>query len=243
MPVETDLIEAVIGHRFSDRALLVGALTHRSRAHDQKGPAGHVHNERLEFLGDAVLGLLVSQYLLDHFPAESEGRLSKIKAHLVSADHLHRVAMKLGLGEFLRLGRCEEMSGGRSKRALLADAVEAIIAAVYLDAGLDAARAFIVAHVLPAQASIAEATPGPERDYKGALQEMAQALKLPHPEYSTIQEKGPEHAKSFVIEVRIGAEWTGRGEGTSKKKASQIAAKMLLERLEKVMAPSLASAP
>src|SRR5580698_10063143 len=148
MSVDLGALERKLGHQFCDRALLEQALTHTSHIYEQPSvgpPVGD--NEQLEFLGDAILGFAVSEYLVRHNPGYPEGRLSKLKAHLVSAVRLHEVAQDLGLGEFLYLGRGEEMSGGRSKKALLSDAVEALIAALYLDAGLEMARAFIEVRV------------------------------------------------------------------------------------------------
>src|SRR5579863_8514531 len=149
MSVDLGVLERILGHTFRDRELLERALTHTSHIYEQPSvgpPVGD--NEQLEFLGDAILGFAVSEYLVRHNPGYPEGRLSKLKAHLVSAVRLHEVAQELGLGEFLYLGRGEEMSGGRNKKALLSDAVEALIAALYLDAGLDAACAFIETHVV-----------------------------------------------------------------------------------------------
>ena len=168
--------------------------------------------------------------LLERCPDFSEGRLSKLKAQLVSATHLHEVALKVQLGGHLRLGRGEELSGGREKKALLANALEAVIAAVYLDGGIEPAREFVARYII-GQAELPQA--GLEvTDYKSALQEKAQALKLPQPRYSIIEERGPEHAKTFLVEVRVGRDWSGRAEGLSKKSASQKAAQRVLEQLK-----------
>ena len=158
--------------------------------------------------------------------------MSKLKAHLVSAARLHEVAQTLALGDFLFLGRGEEMSGGRAKKALLADAMEALIAAIYLDGGLEIARAFIETHVVGSFA-VAEgsAEGGVEdaiADYKSALQEMAQALKLPPPRYFIVAEEGPEHAKTFTVEVRVGKGWIGQAQGLSQKAAGQKAAESIV---------------
>ena len=156
-----------------------------------------------------------------------------MKAHLVSASHLHEVAARLRLGDYLLLGRGEEMSGGREKKALLANAVEALIAALYLDGGIEPARRFILQHV------IGEAEPSSEAalatDYKSALQELAQSMKLPQPRYAIVEERGPEHAKTFLVEVRVGRDWVSRAEGLSKKSAGQKAAQEILRRLDGIV--------
>ena len=208
-------------------------MTHTSHAHEKPAPAQPElgDNERLEFLGDSILGFLVSESLLERFPALDEGRLSKLKARLVSAAHLHRVASNLGIGGHLLLGHGEELSGGRAKRTLLADALEALIAAIYLDGGLPSVREFVRRHVVGSPEAGAEDAGLDQPDYKGALQEAAQARGLPVPRYSVVREEGPEHAKTFVLEARIGGEWAERGEGVSKKSAGQRAAKLLLEKL------------
>ena len=149
----------------------------------------------------------------------------------MSAVRLHEVAQELGLGEFLYLGRGEEMSGGRSKKALLSDAVEALIAALYLDAGLDAARAFIEERVVGGIKAAEEGLDAAVSDHKSALQEMAQALKLPAPRYVVVDENGPEHSKTFTVEVRLGKEWVSQAQGLSKKSAGQKAAQQVLQQL------------
>jgi ribonuclease III len=233
MRAELEDLEAVLNHRFHDRTLLLRALTHRSHFYEStlndKETAGH--NERLEFLGDAVLGLIISEALIELFPAYAEGHLSKLKAHLVSAVNLHQVAQQIRLGDYLLLGRGEEMSGGRDKRALLANAMEALLAAVYLDGGLGPARAFVRRWLLIGLEAAGDGKLLPIRDYKGALQELAQELHLPSPRYVTLSEHGPEHSKSFVIEVRIGRDLVSRAEGASKKSAGQKAAETLFQRI------------
>ena len=169
-------------------------------------------------------------------PELHEGDLSRQKAHLVSAAHLHGVARRLELGNYLELGRSEEMSGGRAKKTLLVDALEALIAAVYLDGGTEAARALIFSHVLDAPfAGDEEAGTDIQpaiTNFKSALQELAQARKLPQPRYAIVRERGPEHSKLFTVEVRVGKEWTGQAEGRTKKIAAQRAARGLFERLQ-----------
>ena len=233
MSAERERLERAIGYSFRDTGLLRRALTHRSYAHEMSiaGELAIADNEQLEFLGDSVLGALVSELLVRQFPLLSEGRLSKLKAHLVSAVHLVEVARALDLGAHLLLGRGEEMSGGRGKRALLADGLEALIAAIYLDTGLEAARAFVERHV----AGDLETQPEGEdlllSNFKSALQEAAHARGLPLPRYVVVGETGPEHAKTFIVEVRLGRDWVVQAEAQTKKAASQKAAELLLAKL------------
>jgi len=229
MRADVEVLEAAIGHSFQNREFLLRALTHTSHAYEKSLALGD--NEQLEFLGDAILGFLVSEHLIDRFPSYREGRLSVLKNFLVSASHLHDVAQKLSLGEYLLLGRGEEMSGGRVKKGLLADAVEALIASIYLDGGLDAARRFVVAQILADTPTLAGYADSLFANFKGALQEIARSLNLPAPRYTVISEHGPAHARRFVVEVRIGEEWLARGEGDSKKSAGQQAAQTVLKQL------------
>jgi ribonuclease III len=229
MSVEWNTLEEVLGHHFADHGLLERALTHKSRLSDNDPEHPVADNEQLEFLGDSILGFLVSEMLVARHPAFPEGKLSKLKAHLVSAAHLYEVALQLKLGEYLILGRGEEMSGGREKKALLADALEALIAALYLDGGVDRVRPFVERHIVGEDLPANETAP--LTDYKSALQEMAQALKLPQPKYSIVNELGPEHAKTFVVEVRVGRDWVSRADGLSKKSAGQKAAQQILQQL------------
>jgi ribonuclease-3 len=226
------LLEKALGHTFRDKGLLERALTHKSKAYEKSAegePA--TDNEQLEFLGDAILGFVVSDCLVRRYASSPEGRLSKLKALLVCAARLYEVAQDLKLGEYLLLGRGEEMTGGREKKALLSDAVEALIAALYLDADLDTARAFIESHVVgsfqPPDGEIDDAV----ADHKSALLEMAQALKLPPPRWVTVNEDGPEHSKTFTVEVRLGKEWVSQAQGMSKKSAGQKAAQQILQQL------------
>src|SRR5208282_958788 len=179
MGSEIEVLEGALGHRFKDRQLLERALTHKSRVYEKSAngqPA--TDNEQLEFLGDAILGFVMSDCLVRRYASSPEGRLSKLKAHLVSAARLYEVARDLQLGEFLLLGRGEEMSGGREKKALLSNAMEALIAAIYLDGGIDPARQFVTKNIF-GEFHSAEQTLGALPDFKSALQEMAQSLKLP----------------------------------------------------------------
>lgn len=223
-------LEAKLGHVFRDRSLLVRALTHRSFTSELRPERLQPDNEQLEFFGDAILGFIVSETLLERHPGLAEGRLSRAKSHMVCERHLHQVAQTMGVGEYLQLGRGEEHSGGRGKASLLANALEALIAAIYLDAGLEAAQRFILEHVY------SDAHPvDAERDhanFKGRLWERAGAGKLPKPEYLIIDTSGPAHAPHFTVEARLGSLVTGRGEGGSKKKAEQQAAKAVLDALE-----------
>jgi ribonuclease-3 len=232
MSAQLGILESALGHTFRDRELLERALTHKSRVYESavEGKNG-ADNEQLEFLGDAILGFAVSASLVSRFASFQEGRLSKLKAHLVSAAHLYAVARNLQLGDHLRLGRGEEMSGGREKKALLSDAVEALIAALYLDAGLDVAYRFIEEHVIKPCDLPEDGLNSTVTDHKSALQEMAQTLKLPPPRYSIVAEAGPEHSKIFTVEVRVGKDWVSQAQGLSKKGASQKAAQQVLQQL------------
>jgi ribonuclease-3 len=229
--VSLGILEKSLGHVFRDRELLERALTHKSRVYEHavEGKNG-ADNEQLEFLGDAILGFAVSASLVSRFASFQEGRLSKLKAHLVSAAHLHAVAQSLQLGDHLRLGRGEEMSGGRMKKALLSDAVEALIAALYLDAGLDIACRFIEERVIGPGDLPEDGLNSTVTDHKSALQEMAQIRKLPPPRYSIVAEEGPEHSKTFTVEVRVGKDWVSQAQGFSKKSASQKAAQQVLQQ-------------
>lgn len=224
-----DELEEILGYRFQNRELLARAMTHKSRLCESAEALSD--NERMEFLGDAILGFLASEFLLKIDPAAPEGTLSKLKSRLVSEAHLFTVARALRLGEFLILGRGEEMNGGRTKKALLADAVEALLAAIYLDGGMEPCRAFLERWVNGGSGvpEVSEAT-----DYKSRLQELAQAKGLPTPRYATIEERGPDHAKTFVVEARLGREISSRAEGLSKKSAGQEAARLVIEKMDRI---------
>ena len=245
MRAEIDRLEERIGYSFRDRGLMLRALSHSSHVREQSLLNDLQDNEQLEFLGDAILGFLVSEALVRHMPAATEGRLSKVKSQLVSATHLFDVATQLELGEFLLLGRGEEMSGGRVKKTLLVDALEALIAAMYLDGGLEPVRSLVEQHVLQGQTEselqerVLSALP---TDYKGALQELTQARKLPPPRYSIVRVQGPEHLKTFTVEVRVGPEWVEQAEGLTKKSAAQLAARSLIARLTTELSSDVAQA-
>jgi len=214
--------EERIGHRFTRRELLTRALTHKSYSHEAKQEDVR-DNETFEFLGDSVLGFVIGDLLFHRFPKEDEGALSKIKAYLVSAPSLASKAREYGMGEVIYLGVGEEKSGGRKKDSLLANLFEAMIAAIYLDGGIEPARALLERSFLDDIARI-DADDLLFHDYKTALQELAQGKGLPLPEYTVIDEVGPDHDKRFIVEVKVGS-LARRGDGSSKKEAQQQAAK------------------
>jgi ribonuclease-3 len=231
MPVlSTEPLQAALGYHFQDQARLDEALTHKSYVNEQKDIACR-DNERLEFLGDAVLSLVISEYLAASLPDSTEGALSKLKAQLVSESSLERVARRLQLGGYLKLGRGEELSDGREKASLLADALEAILAAVYLDGGFEASRRVTLRIFAADVSQIAGRIyqPGAE-DYKTQFQEWCQKRYDTLPHYATIRETGPDHDKRFDVEVTVCGEVVGAGSGRSKKEAEQQAAKQALER-------------
>jgi ribonuclease-3 len=225
---EFELLEQRIGYRFADRGLLEHALTHKSRAHEDAS-GGVADNESLEFLGDAVLGFVVADMLFREFPTYDEGQKSKVKAALVSTAALAALAERLGLGEHVLLGRGEEKTGGRRKQALLADTCEALIAALYLDGGVEEARRFLLRELAH---DIARAH-GPEflRDFKSMLQEYLQSRDRGLPDYVIAHATGPDHDRMFHVEVRVGRETLGEAAGRTKKDAEQEAARRALERL------------
>ncbi len=214
-----DSLEERLGHRFDDPGLLVLALTHRSWCAEHPGDSS---NERLEFLGDAVLGLVVARHLFVTHPELAEGEMAMIRASVVSAETLAAVAAELRLGDHLRLGRGEARSGGAHKTSILADAMEAVIAAVYLDSDLDEVARVVLGH-LGDRIEAGALTPG-ARDFKTRLQELAAAEGLPAPRYRTT-DSGPDHRKTFRATVQVGADLTGTGEGGTKKEAEQEAAR------------------
>jgi ribonuclease III len=223
-----DSLQTGLTYRFTNPVLLQEALTHKSFINEQKTAAGS-HNERLEFVGDAVLSLVVSEQLAALLPQSSEGALSKHKARLVSESMLADVARRLKLGACLRLGRGEELSGGREKDSLLADALEALIAAVHLDGGLESSRR-VVAGLFEnelRQVATQQHRPG-EDDYKTQVQEWCQRRFDSLPAYTVVRESGPDHDKLFEVEVTVNGKVVGRGTGRSKKEAEQSAAKQAL---------------
>jgi ribonuclease-3 len=229
----TPVIESLqhtIGYAFKHPRLLEQALTHKSYANEFKAKNGE-DNERLEFLGDAVLSLVISDVLAASFPQSSEGDLSKRKARLVSEAVLARVSRRLELGRVLRLGRGEELTQGREKPSLLADALEALIAAIYLDGGLEAARAFTLKAYGPDLEESALGAVQLGEDYKTRLQEWCQRYCEVLPFYSVVRESGPDHQKTFEVELSIRGEVMGQGLGRTKKEAEQQAARQAFERI------------
>lgn len=221
----TDL-EQKLGHVFSDRSLLETALTHSSYANESRGQGGC--NERLEFLGDSVLGVTVADYLYRHYGSMPEGRMTRLRSELVCEQSLYRVAQKLEMGRFLRLGKGEEHNGGRERPSILSDAVEALIAALYLDGGMDAASEFIRSWLL---AELGAVEPAAYTDFKTALQELVQRRSGQTLQYELIDEQGPDHAKVFTVRVLLNGEAVGQGDGRTKKEAEQSAARNALEAL------------
>jgi ribonuclease-3 len=226
---EFETLQQAIGYRFRDRGLLEHAMTHTSRANEDVS-GGVFDNESMEFLGDAVLGFVVADMLFRDFPQFDEGQKSKTKAAVVSTTTLAKQAERLHLGEHLLLGRGEEKTGGRRKQALLADTYEALIAAIYLDGGIEHARAFIVTEFAPLLDDV-QSDGGMGQDYKSALQELLQSRDLPLPDYRLVGTAGPDHRKQFEIEVGVRGEPLASATGASKKEAEQEAARAALERL------------
>jgi ribonuclease III len=229
---EFEPLERRIGYRFRDRGLLEHALTHRSRVHEDAS-GGVFDNESMEFLGDSVLGFAIADMLFRQFPQHNEGQKSKLKASIVSAASLARLGDKIGLGEFLILGRGEEKTGGRRKLALIADCYEALIAAIYLDGGIEPACAFIERQFagLIEEARRTGAHAAFTEDYKSALQEWLQSHDRGLPSYRLAAELGPAHRRLFDVEVLVNGEPIARAEGKSKKEAAQAAARKALELL------------
>src|ERR1700704_7052824 len=227
-------LEERLGRAFRNPELLRRALTHSSAIPELRGiDAADVpppeNNEQLEFLGDAVLDLLASEYLVEKFPKWSEGQLSKSRARLVNAQALELAARRLRLGEHLRLGRGEEKTGGRNKPALLADAFEAVVAAIYLDGGLNPARDLLKRTVF--EQALGDGDRISESDRKSALQEFLQAKGDQPAEYRLAGETGPDHQKRFRVEVWVKGEFMSSAEGTTKKEAEQRAARSALDKL------------
>ena len=217
-------LEEKIGYQFHELRLLETALTHSSYANERHGDAESY--ERLEFLGDSILGLTAADFLYHHEPQLPEGRMTRLRAELVCEASLHRVALSLGLGEYMLLGRGEERTGGRERPSILADMVEAIIAALYLDGGMDVARRFVLERVLQ-DAKIDDAHRG--ADYKTELQELVQQQPGQSISYELIGESGPDHDKRFCFRVSINGVPAGEGSGRTKKEAEQMAARAALE--------------
>ena len=220
-------LEERLGYSFRNRALLETALTHSSYANENRA-SGIVCNERLEFLGDSVLGVTVADFLYRHFPDMPEGRMTRLRAELVCEQSLHRVALELHLGDYLRLGKGEEHNGGRKRASILSDAVEAVIAAMYLDAGMETAAGFIHRCLLDDVRAIETPT---FTDYKTSLQELVQRHSGQVLSYELVGEEGPDNAKTFRVQVCLNGDPIGRGIGRTKKEAEQAAAANALEAL------------
>ena len=221
-------LEKKLNYTFRDPALLSEALSHSSYANEHR--AAHLNsNERLEFLGDSVLGFVTAEFLCVQHPDLPEGDLTRIRAALVCEQSLYEVARKLELGKYLKLGRGEEAGGGRERTSILADATEAVFAAVYLDGGIGAASQLIHRVLLDAEKE--EAVEERRKDYKTALQELIQRTPGRTITYQLVEETGPDHCRVFVMEVSVDGQVSGRGEGRSKKEAEQAAAKAALKLL------------
>ena len=218
-------LEEKLGYRFRDRSLLEHAMTHSSYANEHRGQ-GLTSNERLEFLGDSVLGVVVADYLFHEHPDMPEGELTRTRAALVCEGSLHEVAKSLTLGRYLRLGRGEDAGGGRTRPSILADATEAMLAAVYLDGGMEAVRPIIQTLILNKEREKAV-----DRDYKTALQELIQRTPGSVVSYRLVRESGPDHCRSFEMEASVDGKVVGMGAGRTKKEAEQMAARTALEKL------------
>jgi len=220
---QLDELQEKLDHKFKDHSLLEAALTHSSYANENK-KSGACSNERLEFLGDSVLGMTVASLIYDSWPNMTEGRMTRLRAELVCEKSLAALAVKFGLGEALRLGRGEEKGGGRERPSILADCFEALLAAIYLDGGFEPVRLLIKKHF----ASGSEVIEHENTDYKTALQELAQEKSKQILSYAVVGEGGPNHLKSFFVEVSLNGVCIGSGSGKSKKEAEQAAAKSAL---------------
>jgi ribonuclease-3 len=220
-------LEEKLGYTFQDPQLLENALTHSSRANESRGKLQS--NERLEFLGDSILGMVVAEHLYRNHPSLPEGELTRIRAALVCEESLVVVAEDLGLGEYLRLGKGEEAGGGRQRPSIRADAVEAVLAAVYLDGGIGSARKIIQKYILSRE--IAGITK--PRDYKTSLQELVQRESGQVLQYRLTGEEGPDHNKRFYMSVELNGSVVGSGSGKSKKEAEQMAAKAAIAKLRR----------
>ena len=215
------VFEEIIGYKFKDKSLLQTALTHSSYANEMNGKVDY--NERLEFLGDSVLGMITAEFLFMNHPEMPEGKLTKTRAAMVCEKSLHRFAQSIKLGEFMHLGKGEINTGGRERPSILADAFESLIAAIYLDAGFEEAKKFVLGFISTADIEETIIT-----DYKTALQEIVQRNPGEYLEYFMVGESGPDHCKTFIVEVHLNNNVIGTGEGRSKKQAEQMAAKATL---------------
>ena len=219
-------LEVKTGHHFKDISLLRTALTHSSYANERKCQS----YERLEFMGDSILGYTTAEFLYRHEPMLPEGRMTKLRAELVCEVALHKVAQEMGIGQYLLLGKGEENSGGRERVSILADIIEAIIAAIYIDGGMEDAKRFIMEKVL---CDVEISDNHRTADYKTELQELVQKKSNRHISYELVSESGPDHNKSFTFSVSVNGEKIGEGSGRTKKEAEQMAAMEALKELKK----------
>jgi len=226
LSVDVDSLEKVIGYSFSDRSIVLEALTHRSYAHEKKNQLNY---ERLEFLGDAVLQLIVTEYLLDRYKNYDEGLLSKLRGYFVSEDFLSKVATELKLGDYILLGKGEKASGGKYKESLLCDIFESVVAAIYIDGGYDEARNIIMTHF--GDRIDEDISNSAFVDAKSELQKISQRKYGTLPEYTVLDEKGPEHDKIFVVRVNVEDLVTDKGIGKTKKSAEKDAARNALKKM------------
>jgi ribonuclease-3 len=220
-------VEDRLGYFFKKKSLLAQAFVHRSFYNENRDLAEE-HNERLEFLGDSVLGLLISDYLYHHLPMQAEGELSRLRAHLVEAGSCSRFLIKLGVAPFVLLGKGERMNEGRGRETILADLFEALIGAIYLDGGIGEAKRVFWNHF---EHEIREILEHPVRNWKAELQDLSQKRHQKPPSYKVVSESGPDHSKLFIIAAFVGDREVGRGTGSSKKEAEQEAAKHALETM------------
>lgn len=225
-------LEQALEYSFRDKSLLRRAVTHSSSANEAATAEASADNERLEFLGDSILGWIVSEWVFDRFRNFAEGQLSLVKNYVVSAAHLLASARRLDLGLYLHLGRSEETGGGRNKQRLLVNAFEAVLAAVYLDGGAEAARDLVFRFVIPPDSEVEKiAGAGPPHDYRAELERLARERGLPKPVYTLVNETGPAHARVFSVAVRAGKDVVVTAEGPSKKLAAHNAAKIVCDQL------------
>lgn len=221
-------VESRLGYVFQNKKLLKQAFIHRSYYNEHRGEVEE-HNERLEFLGDSILGLLISDYLYHHLPTQAEGELSRLRAHLVEAGSCAKLLQQLDLGNFVQLGRGERMNEGRGRETILADLFEALIGAVYLDGGMEAAQKFFWSHF---QSTIQDILAHPARNWKAELQDFSQKKYQKPPVYKVLREEGPDHSKMFVVVAFMDDREMGQGTGSSKKEAEQAAAQDAIQKLQ-----------
>lgn len=223
-------LQEKIGLNFSDERILLKAITHKSYAYEK----GTESNERLEFLGDALLNLIVTEFLYQNFPELEEGAMSKIKAGLVGIETLYKIGKKLSIGEYLLLGKGEEKTAGRKKKRLIGSAVEAIIAGIYIDKGFEKTKETVIRWIKPFTRNIKKGK-DVSRDWKSSLQEIVQKYKGILPEYKVVKEMGPPHNRKFRVELWIGGEKLSSATGNSKKEAQQKAAKYALKKISTIL--------